>query len=265
MGQLIGFLEPWSTIMKVRTIPIKKLRLGEHREINEKKLMSIKESMQQIGLKTPITVRQKESGALIVIAGQHRLEAAKRLKWKRIDCFVVRGGKGEAQLWNLAENLHRAELQPIEEARALRKWEQLTKSRGKDVQKAQPGGRQPHDKGISKSAKRLGLSRERVRRLRVIGMIHPDAQSSLEKAGLQQNKAALIKIGKVKGRRGQLRKIEELVQSENAPRRGDYLLKKRLQELNRAFRKDRVFRSAWRQASIGPRREFIRTVLERDS
>jgi len=250
--------------MKVRTIPIKTLQLGKHREINEEKLKSIMGSMQEIGLKTPITVRRKKSGDLIVIAGQHRYLAAKRLKWERIDCFVVQDGKEEAQLWSLAENLHRAELQPFEQARALKQWKQLTESRGKGVQKAQPGGKQPHDKGISKTAKRLGVSRERVRRLHVIGRIKPDAQAALEKAGLHRNKALLIKVGKVKGRRAQLRKIEELARAHNAPPRGAWIVKKGLRVLNRAFQKARRFRAAWGQAPVRARREFIRTVLERD-
>src|SRR5262249_21228880 len=100
---------------------LEKLRLesirikGNHRKLVEKKVIVLANSMAKIGLKTPISVRLKKDGPGLV-AGHHRLEAAKRLKWKKIDCFIVNGDKIDTQLWTIAENLHRAELDAIERA-----------------------------------------------------------------------------------------------------------------------------------------------------
>lgn len=249
--------------MKIREIPLKAIRLGDHRPIDRKKLAAISESMRQIGLKTPITVRKKKDGTLILIAGQHRLEAAKKLGWKEIDCFVVKGSNVDARLWTVAENFHRAELQPFEQAKFLKDWERLLKKRARDVQDAQPGGRQPYDKGLSGTAKALGMSRESVRRLRTIGEISKEAQAAADKAGLGDNKGALVKIGKAKTPKAQLEKVRELVKAREAPpRRGRWLEKKQVKRLNQAFKKAKSFKREWRAASVRARMKFIKKVLK---
>ena len=134
----------------------------------------------------------------------------------------------------VAENLHRAELNPIQEAEFLKKWERLLRKRTKAVQVALPGGRQPHDKGITKVAKALGMSREKVRRLRVIGNISAKAMAAAEKAGLGRNRKALIKVGKEKTPNKQLQKVRELSELGSVTRpRGEWLVKRQLKRLTR--------------------------------
>jgi len=249
--------------MKIKEISVKSIRLGDHRPINKRKLAAISESMREIGLKTPITVRQKKNGALVLIAGQHRLEAAKRLGWKEIDCFIVKGANVNARLWTVAENLHRADLQPLEQANSLKEWERLLKKRANGVQDAQPGGRQPHDKGVSSTAKALGMSREKVRRLRRIGSISKDVQAAANKAGLGSNKEALAKIGKEKTQKAQLEQVRQLSKAKEPSRHQDERREKNwMKRLNRAFQKATSFRREWRDASVPARLEFIKKVLK---
>ena len=87
-------------------------------------------------------------------------------------------------------------------------------------------------------AKALGMSPESVRRLRTIGEISKEAQAAADKAGLGDNKGALVKIGKAKTPKAQLEKVRELVKAREAPpRRGRWLEKKQVKRLNQAFKK----------------------------
>ena len=123
--------------------------------------------MKTIGLKTPITIRIGKEGPVLV-TGRHRLEAAKSLGWSHIPCIVMDSDKIERQQWAIAENLHRAGLTRLQRAEQVEQWAKLVKQRAEDAEVAQPGGRQPNDKGISKIAKQLGTTRDDVRRSKEI-------------------------------------------------------------------------------------------------
>ncbi len=73
---------------------------GDRRECNAERVNELAASMAAIGLKTPITVRKKAGKRKpVLVAGLHRLEAARSLGWQVIDAFLLRGGKREARLW----------------------------------------------------------------------------------------------------------------------------------------------------------------------
>jgi ParB/RepB/Spo0J family partition protein len=72
------------------------------------------ESIKRIGLQTPITVRLYDpADEPILISGRHRLEACKRLNMEFIDCIEFEGSETDARLWEIAENLHRADLSAL--------------------------------------------------------------------------------------------------------------------------------------------------------
>jgi ParB-like chromosome segregation protein Spo0J len=50
----------------------------------------------------------------ILIAGRHRLEAVRMLGWDEIPVIVSDGTEIEAKMWEIAENLHRADLTVME-------------------------------------------------------------------------------------------------------------------------------------------------------
>ena len=47
----------------------------------------------------------------MLVAGRHRLEGARRLGWGTIACSVVEMDERQARMWEIAENLHRADRQ----------------------------------------------------------------------------------------------------------------------------------------------------------
>ena len=247
---------------KIETIRIKDIRVSDdQRPIVPEKLQALTYSIKEIGLGTPIIVRQKND-KFYLVAGQHRLEAMKNLDKKSIDAFVIEGKKINAELRQIAENLHRAELTPDQSAKALKIWEEkleLSKA-AQGAQGAQPGGKQPHDKGISRTAKRLGMSRDEVRRLREIASICPDAEAAAKKAGLP--KTALLKVAKKSAKKAQLKKVAEL--AHRTKKGSDELAfseRREVKRLTQSFDDAQKFKRAWDLASVIARQTFVRTVL----
>ena len=90
-----------------------------------------------------------------LVAGWHRLEAAKRLSWDRIPCVVLTR-ELETRFWQVAENYYRAELTALERAEGTEELRTLIKkiaARGGAT--CPPGGSRPNDLGIKRLPGRL--------------------------------------------------------------------------------------------------------------
>jgi ParB/RepB/Spo0J family partition protein len=75
------------------------------------------QSMQTNGLLQPIIVRPRTGTGYWLVAGRHRFEAAKKLKWDNINALVFAGmNADQAELAEIEENLIRADLSPAERA-----------------------------------------------------------------------------------------------------------------------------------------------------
>ena len=249
----------------VQKIPIKDIKVvGKHRPLVEKKLPVITDSLDKIGLKTPITVRKSKEG-FVLVTGRHRLEAAKSLGWTDIDCMVVAGRKIDHQLWTAAENLHRAGLTALQRAKAIQQWERLLKERETGEGKILKGGHQPGDKGLSKTAKRLGVTREAVRRSRGLASLSAKAEKAAEATGLDRNESALLKVAKQPTSSGQVKKVHELAKKR---KRNPFLPLdeiKQFKALKRTFAQALKFKKAWNNASADVRQKFIKTILKPNS
>lgn len=80
------------------------------------------DSIRSVGLLQPIVARETDDGHLVVVAGHRRLAAIKRLRWTHTDVIVrppMRPDHVVAAM--LIENGQRRDLDPIEEARGIRK------------------------------------------------------------------------------------------------------------------------------------------------
>ncbi len=109
-------------------------------------LDDLAESISEKGLLSPIIVRRKGQ-RYELIAGQRRYLACRRLKWKTIPCFIRDDlSDSDATAISLIENVHRAEMNPIDKANAL---ESLLKY---------------HKKDYNKVSKETGISTPTVRR-----------------------------------------------------------------------------------------------------
>ena len=73
------------------------------------------------GLLEPIVVRPVENGSEVV-AGNRRLEACRRLKMHRIPCHIVELDDREAFEVSLVENVQHETMNPVDEARAFKRY-----------------------------------------------------------------------------------------------------------------------------------------------
>lgn len=92
-------------------------------EFDEDELEELAQSLDQNGQVVPITVRPADDGEeeYIIIAGERRWRAARRLGWDILNADVRDEDPEKARLLALIENVQREDLTPIEEARAYRR------------------------------------------------------------------------------------------------------------------------------------------------
>lgn len=93
--------------------------------------------------------------------------------WERIDCFVLSADDIEAQLWEIAENLHRVGLTKEERDEHIRRYAELLTEREAAVQSRQTvvieskreDGRGHRPEGVAKQiADETGLSQRTIQR-----------------------------------------------------------------------------------------------------
>lgn len=115
------------------------IEIGErHRALSDDAVSRLAKSMGDIGLRHPISVRvvdemevdgELTSGVPVLVAGAHRLAAAKQLGWAEIDCVEVNDDAIDAEMWEVAENLHRLDLTREQRDEHIRRYAELLGAR----------------------------------------------------------------------------------------------------------------------------------------
>ncbi|MDI6698099.1 MAG: ParB/RepB/Spo0J family partition protein [Candidatus Saccharicenans sp.] len=115
--------------MEVRDIKVADIRLSEfniRKDLDagteDTGLEDLTASIKDKGLLNPIIVRRRDDGTYELIAGQRRFLACQRLGWESIPA-IIRDitDDTDATILSLIENVHRADLNPIDKARAYQK------------------------------------------------------------------------------------------------------------------------------------------------
>jgi len=94
-------------------------RLQPRETFSEEALAALTESIKRDGLLQPILVRPRD-GSYEIVAGERRWRAAVRAGLKRVPALVQSVADDRSLELALVENLQRADLDPIEEARAFK-------------------------------------------------------------------------------------------------------------------------------------------------
>jgi ParB-like chromosome segregation protein Spo0J len=181
------------------------------RPLNEDAVIRIMESVREIGLKTPIAVRWNDDDMPVLIAGRHRVEACRRLGTGSIPCITVQDER-EARLWEISENLHRAELTARECAAHIAEWIRLTEAREvlKQVASKPQGGRP--ESGTRAAARELGIGQTEAQRAVQIDRLTPAADAALAEAGLLDNQTVLLTVAKAPTEAQQLALVAQEVE-----------------------------------------------------
>lgn len=144
------------------------------RALRDGVVQELMESMKARGLVNPITLRPKPSAGYWLVAGRHRLEAARKLKWTGIKATIVEGLDADAaELIEIDENLIRADLSPAERALHVDRRKTLYEKRHPEAKKGATGrsGKKnksnngtykPADAFIDDTAKKTGKGRSTV-------------------------------------------------------------------------------------------------------
>jgi ParB family chromosome partitioning protein len=108
---------------KLKNIPVDRIersRLRPRRAIDGIALKKLAESVQAEGIIQPLLVRKVSRGKFEIIAGERRWHAARMAGLKRVPTIVRDASDLVAFALALVENLHREDLNPIDQALAAR-------------------------------------------------------------------------------------------------------------------------------------------------
>jgi ParB family chromosome partitioning protein len=189
--------------MQVETFDVCDIRLGKRlRQADADKVGALAASITAIGLRTPITVRVLDNvadedgvvtdGVPYLVTGLHRLEAVRQLGWEKIDAIVSAGDETDARLWEIAENLHRADLTAQERSDQIAEWVRLVSDKLSETPSSS-GGRP----GAAAAASRaLGVNEREVQRAVKMANLAPEAKRAAKDVGLDDNQSALLAAAK---------------------------------------------------------------------
>lgn len=113
--------------MTIRTIAIDKIHRNDRqpREFFEPvALQELADSIKRFGLMQPIEVRRdKDAGGFEIVAGERRWRAHQLAEISQIKCIITDDDLTEMERFkrSVAENINRADMTPMEEARAFRR------------------------------------------------------------------------------------------------------------------------------------------------
>ena len=217
---------------QIVTLPISLIDVGDRlRELDPDWAALLAETMKDRGLDTPIRVSEADTaGRHRLIAGLHRLEAAKLAGWAKIDAILFSGTALEAELLEIDENLIRRELSELDRATFLARrkavWEELhpeTRHGGdrRSDQVAKLGNSAEaalQQRFSAATAKKLGLSERVIQRaVARYAAIDPAVRKMLATSRIAEKGTELDALAKFE-RQQQLSIADELLDPENSAR-----------------------------------------------
>lgn len=206
-------LKTCAIVGAVINIPVELITVGPRkRVVNEEALAQIMRSYAEFGPFSPIVVREGQldsKPAIMLVAGCLRYRAHQAMGITSINATMFEGDEVDALLYEIGDNLHRAELSVLERADHFFEWIRLTTEKG--GQGAHPGGKQPYDAGIAKAAKQFRVSRRTVRRAVIVSQISKEARDAAVAAGLGDNQKALLEISSEDSTEGQIARVNDMV------------------------------------------------------
>lgn len=193
-----------------KSLPISSIFIGDRaRPVDEEVAAAIAASMADRGLINPITVRATPaanggSTPWTLIAGGHRLFAAKLNNWDEIDAIVVSADAAEAQLIEISENLYRNDLTALDRGIFVAKFRELYEEKFGKIGRGGDRKSNRHDEGLifspgrelSERVKdRFGFGQSSYERAVRIGVkLHPALRQSLRGTDAEDDQKLLLKL-----------------------------------------------------------------------
>ena len=161
----------------LKQIPVTAVKVGERmRQLDEGKVLELMTSYESVGVINPISVDED----LVLIAGAHRLEAAKNLGWETIEAKIFDEEDLQRELIEIDENLIRNELCYIAAAEHIQERERILTSLGSRRQRGSNRYTDDHDLVTTDDlAGRIGVSNKMYRMRRQVADLSPEARNAL--------------------------------------------------------------------------------------
>ena len=115
--------------MEVKNIELSKIKISDYNTrkdldsgTEDSSLDDLANSIKEKGLLNPIMIMKKDDGTYEVVAGQRRYLACKKLGMDKISAIIRdKMDDADATVLSLIENVHRADMGPIDKAKAYQK------------------------------------------------------------------------------------------------------------------------------------------------
>ena len=172
------------------------------REVNSASVKRLADSIDKIGLRHPITVREK-GDRYILVAGRHRIEAYKKMGIEHIPATIVKMTNDDARLWEIAENLHRAELTKLERDDNIAEWIKITErlqssQDAKNESRRDDGRGHRPEGGINAAAKALGIDKDDAyRAVKISDGLTDESKDAIRGTKIENNRKAMLEIASV--------------------------------------------------------------------
>lgn len=259
-----------NTPQSVVQIPLDLIEVGERlRAVDQDYVALIAQSLAERGLDTPIIVAGAgPDGRHTLIAGGHRVAAARLAGWAEIAAKVVEADELQAKLIEIDENLIRRELSALDRAVFLAERKRIYEALHPETAHGKARKSKGSEKWTSLStfaerftkatAAKLGVDERTVRRAVARAAIHPEARALIAGLPVADSGAELDKLAALApdlqvevARRlgGDTRTVAAaLAAIHGAPRNSA------AQEADRQYA---ALMSAWRKAGKRARRRFV--------
>ena len=173
--------------------------LERKRQLDPKKVEALAQAIKTEGLLQPLHCRVVDriahngatiTGAIVLVAGYHRLAAAKKAKlqevpWIDLHAPETEEGDLRCELWEIDENLIRGELTDLEQSQHHTRRKEILEALGKARKRGKPKGEKRTEKSsvqsyASQAAAELGTTDRTIRKAVKRGnAISPDVQDEI--------------------------------------------------------------------------------------
>jgi ParB family chromosome partitioning protein len=182
--------------------------VGRLRDVDDAEVKKIAVSFSEVGQITPVEVVSKNDGSYRLVAGAHRIAAAKQCGWAEIEAITFTDDLDDERLREIDENLARVELSPFDQANFLAErreiWERKygVVKRGGDKRSKVPDD--PLIEAVKRkgffadTAERFGVNQKIIKRaLTRRAHITPALWQALKATDAAKNAAMLDKVRKL--------------------------------------------------------------------
>ena len=191
-------------------VPIEKIKIKEgRRRLDTDHVRELADSIRELGLLNPVTIDSENT----LIAGMHRLEAARQLGWSDVECTVSSLGGLQAELAEIDENFVRNDLSAVEYGDMLLRRKEIYEMLHPETKATYDGGPfrgnqhtdvvgdilSPTTKSfVQDTADRLGVVPRTVeRQIRTARNLTPEAKEIIRDADAKLSKKTAMELSRL--------------------------------------------------------------------